>query len=77
MHIIESVGFYYPDSTGGTEVYVGALAGYLQAQGIECSVVAPSALERPTQYFHEGIRFLRYPVPERWLRREIQGTCRD
>ena len=73
MHIIESVGFYYPDSSGGTEVYVSALARYLQARGIECTVVAPFASERSTQYVHEGVQVLRYPVPERWLRREIQG----
>lgn len=73
MRVLESVGFYYPDTSGGTEIYVSALASHLQARGIECSVLAPSASGRATQYVHEGIKVLRYPVPDRWLRREIQG----
>jgi glycosyltransferase involved in cell wall biosynthesis len=73
MRVVESVGFYYPDSTGGTEAYVSALAKYLQARGSDCWVAAPSASEQTTQYVEEGIQVFRYSVPERWLRREIQG----
>ena len=73
MRIVESVGFYYPDSSGGTEVYVSALARTLQSRGIECSVFAPSASDQTAQYVHEGIQVLRYPMPARWRRSEVQG----
>lgn len=76
MRIIESAGFYYPDSSGGTEVYVNFLAKELQAQGVECAVAAPSPSEETSRYIHEGTEVFRYPVPGRLLRSEIQGGRR-
>jgi len=73
MRIIESTGFYYPDSAGGTEVYVDSLARNLEADGIECIVAAPSRSDQPSRYVHEGIEVFRYPIPERLVRNEIQG----
>jgi glycosyltransferase involved in cell wall biosynthesis len=73
MRIIHSVGFYYPTSTGGTEVYVASLVRSLVAQGIECAVAAPLALDEPRGTVHEGVDVFRYPVPEHWFRREVQG----
>lgn len=71
MHIIESAGFYYPESSGGTEVYVNGLAKCLRGQGIQCTVAAPSRSEA-SRYDHDGTKVFRYPVPENWLRRETQ-----
>jgi glycosyltransferase involved in cell wall biosynthesis len=73
MRVIETAGFYCPDSTGGTETYVSALAKCLQAQDVECSVAAPHASERAIRYVHEGVDVFRYPVPRRWRRCEVQG----
>ena len=75
MRIIESAGFYYPDSSGGTEVYVSFLAKGLQAQGVECTIAAPSPSEEASQYVHQGTEVFRYPVPERFLQSEIQGRA--
>jgi glycosyltransferase involved in cell wall biosynthesis len=72
MRVIESAGFYYPDSAGGTEVYVSSLARSLQADGIECVVAAPA--RKASHYFHEEVEVFRYPFPERLFRNEIQGT---
>jgi glycosyltransferase involved in cell wall biosynthesis len=71
MRVVETAGFYYPNSTGGTEVYVSALAENLRAHDIICTVAAPS--QTSSHYFHQGIEVFRYPVPEKLARVEIQG----
>src|SRR5689334_2024962 len=73
MRIVQSAGFYFPDSYGGTEVYVGSLAKHLQSDGFECIVAAPSPSEQAFGYGHDGIEVFRYPAPQHWLRREIRG----
>ena len=70
MRIIESAGFYYPESSGGTEAYVSSLARLLESEGMECIVAAPSSSGEAFRYVHDGIEVFRYPVPKRWLRRE-------
>ncbi|WP_338793013.1 glycosyltransferase [Bernardetia sp. MNP-M8] len=45
MKIALGVGYYYPDSIGGTEKYVHDLATYLVSQNIEVSIIAPSSSE--------------------------------
>lgn len=72
MRVIENSGFYFPDSSGGTEVYVSNLVQGLQEQGIECTVAAPSQ-SGPSRYVHEGVAVFRYPVPANWSRGEVQG----
>ena len=74
MRVIEVTGFYYPDSSGGTEVYVGALAKHLQAQDIDCVVAAPSASEEPARYVHDEINVFRYPASHSWRRSELRGV---
>jgi glycosyltransferase involved in cell wall biosynthesis len=73
MRVVESAGFYYPDSLGGTEVYVSSLVKGLQAQGIECVVAAPTHSNEAARYVHDGSEVFRYPVPEHWLRRETRN----
>lgn len=73
MRVIECAGFYFPDSVGGTEVYVNSLGKGLHAHGIESAVAAPSRSTKASRYVHEGLEVFRYPVPERWFRSEIQG----
>ena len=73
LRIIESAGFYYPNSSGGTEVYVSSLAKNLKMHGIECIVAAPSQSKEASRYDHEGVAVFRYPVPQRWSRYETQG----
>ncbi len=73
MRVVESVGFYFPDSRGGSEVYVRSLAKELQASGIECIVTAPSRSSEASRYVDEGVQVFRYPFPERTRRGEVQG----
>src|SRR5262249_2595316 len=73
MRVIESAGYYFPDSVGGTEVYVSSLAKKLRASGIECIVAAPHRSAKILRYTHEGIEVFRYPFPEQSSRNETQG----
>lgn len=73
MRVVHCAGFYYPDSTGGTEVYVESLAKGLHTQGIEAVVAAPAVSTEPSEYTHNGVKVFRYPMPKRWQRSETQG----
>ncbi len=74
MKIVQAVGWYLPESVGGSEVYVAALARHLAEAGHEVAVAAPDPrhlVER--EYEHGGIRVYRYPIPARPTRAEAQG----
>jgi glycosyltransferase involved in cell wall biosynthesis len=75
VKIIQGVGWYYPESLGGTEVYVHALSRRLREAGHEVLVAAPQpgAME-PYHYEHDGIPVFRYPIPRHPDRAECQGV---
>jgi glycosyltransferase involved in cell wall biosynthesis len=73
MRVVESVGFYFPNSVGGSEVYVNSLAKTLRAGGIECVVAAPHQSSVGSVSNYEGTEVFRYPFPERPRRGETQG----
>jgi glycosyltransferase involved in cell wall biosynthesis len=74
MNIVQAVGWYYPDSLGGTEVYVAALARAFRARGHHVSIAAPEPGARtPRTYVHEGCEVFRYPTPLAPTRDEAQG----
>ena len=60
--ILYLVGWFYPDSVGGSEHYVYLLAKDIQARGWEVMVAAPSIDEEEHNYIHDGIAVYRYPV---------------
>jgi len=78
MKIVQAVGWYFPGSLGGTEVYVAGLCRRLRDAGQDVLVAAPdsaaSAVER--SYEHDGIPVYRYPIPPALTRAEVQGTVR-
>jgi len=77
MKIVQAVGWYFPDSVGGTEVYVAGLCRRLRAAGQEVLVAAPDpahAAERT--YEHDGVPVYRYPIPASPTRDEVQGAVR-
>lgn len=73
MRVAHCLGWYFPESVGGTEVYVRDLARALHGQGIESVVLAPRDGHETARYEHEGVRVLRYPVPEARTRAEHEG----
>ena len=61
MKIALGVGFYYPDSIGGTEKYIHDLAIYLLSQNIEVVVIAPS-VKGNYSYLNEEVKGREYKV---------------
>ena len=74
MKVVQVVGWYFPDSMGGTEVYVRALCNRLRAQGHSVWVAAPRPGNRGTEHYrdHEFPVF-RYPTPLHPTRLEARG----
>ncbi len=63
MKIVHALGWYFPDTVGGTEVYVNGLAQQLKKRGHQVSVAAPlRGIEESREYEHEGIPVFRYPL---------------
>ena len=75
MKIVHGVGWYHPDSVGGTELYVADLARELRAGGHEILIAAPQpGLTAPRTYAWDGSEVFRYPIPETPTRAEAQGA---
>jgi len=73
MKIVQALGWYFPESLGGTETYVAALSRNLRAMGHEVVVTAPESGEMNRTYAHEGSEVFRYPIPRHPKRAECQG----
>ncbi len=74
MKIVQAVGWYYPDSIGGTEIYVAELARQLRGCGHDVLVAAPEPGVRTARTYElDGCVVFRYPVPEFATREEAQG----
>ncbi len=64
MKIAHLLGWYFPDSVGGTEVYVEGLCRRLRAEGHDVAIAAPDARRAGLQHYeHDGVRVFRYPIP--------------
>jgi glycosyltransferase involved in cell wall biosynthesis len=74
VKIVQAAGWYHPDSIGGTEIYVAALAQQLKAHGHDVTIAAPQpGLHSPRRYEHDGCEVFRYPIPNAPTREEAQG----
>lgn len=62
IHILMILGWYYPDSVGGTENYVKLLCNDLKSLNHEVTILAPSNNETENKYEYEGITVYRYPI---------------
>lgn len=63
MKVLHALGWYYPESVGGTEVYVAELARRQRAHGLEVAVVAPDAAASSTrETVWDGVPVFRYPT---------------
>ncbi|MGE3972742.1 MAG: glycosyltransferase family 4 protein [Porticoccaceae bacterium] len=60
--VAHALPWYAPESWGGTEQYVAALAASLQARGCTSVVMAPSRLAEVERYAHAGLTVLRWRV---------------
>lgn len=74
MKIVHALGWYFPESLGGTEVYVAGLVRRLGRAGHEVSVAAPlRGLQGTLAYEHDSVRVFRYPAPSDPTREECQS----
>ncbi|MFI5179129.1 MAG: glycosyltransferase [Vicinamibacterales bacterium] len=63
MKIAHLLGWYFPDSIGGTEVYVEALCRRLRAAGHQVRIAAPDSHgAAPERYEHDGVQVFRYAI---------------
>jgi len=63
MRVLLGVPWYFPDSIGGTEVYVRGLARQLRDAGVDVAIAAPTTDHQPARYLHESVPVFRYPAP--------------
>jgi glycosyltransferase involved in cell wall biosynthesis len=75
VKIVHLVGWYFPDSVGGSEVYVQELCSRQRSSGIDVRVAAPRTGEssQGSQYVHHGVTVFRYAIPQVPARGEAQG----
>jgi glycosyltransferase involved in cell wall biosynthesis len=64
MNVIHALGWYFPESTGGTEVYVAGLVKELSTFGVASRIAAPHIETRSFGDVHDGIEVHRYPFVE-------------
>jgi glycosyltransferase involved in cell wall biosynthesis len=75
MKVVQVAGWHFPDSTGGTEVYVDGLATGLAEAGVD-SVVAAPADDVERDYIWNGTPVHRYHVPPTRDIAEVRGRKR-
>lgn len=70
IRVVHAVGWYLPDSMGGTERYVAGLCAALRKHSIESVVVVPSDANSTGEV--DGVRVHRYAVEPRPSRQEVR-----
>jgi len=64
MNVIHSVAWYFPESTGGTEVYVSGLVHELAALGVTSTIAAANDRAQSRDYICDGVAVHRYPYAD-------------
>jgi glycosyltransferase involved in cell wall biosynthesis len=72
MRILHLLGWYFPDSVGGTEVYVEGLCRRLRDAGHDVLVAAPIVNGSTHTTKHDGVTVFRYAIPAQPTRDEAQ-----
>ena len=73
LKIVHLLGWYFPDSVGGTEIYVEALCRRLRKAGHDVLVAAPDAHHAaPERYEHDHVPVFRYAIARTPTRDEAQ-----
>ena len=61
LRVVHCVGFYFPDSTGGTEVYVRDLVSALSLYAVDSTIIAATDGDYH-RYSWNGVEVVRYPI---------------
>jgi glycosyltransferase involved in cell wall biosynthesis len=75
MNVIHALAWYFPEATGGTEVYVSGLANELSALGIESTIAAAHNGGKSFDYVHAGVDVHRYPFDAAANLAATRGEC--
>src|SRR5262245_33363134 len=62
MRVLLGVPWFFPDSVGGTEVYVRALAQELRSARVDVAIATPIS-GTATETYVDGLRVFRFPAP--------------
>lgn len=76
MKVIQALGWYFPDSSGGTEVYVDTMSRELRRFGIESFVAAPRCGTGNSNYEFKGTQVFRYSVSPPYDRDQLRFRTR-
>ena len=75
MRVVQCAGFYFPESTGGTEVYVRDLVSVLARDSIESTIIAVTDGDYATYSWNDA-EVVRYPVDATRIERRGGGLGR-
>ncbi|MFZ0426413.1 MAG: glycosyltransferase [Xanthobacteraceae bacterium] len=64
MNVIHGLAWYFPESVGGTEIYVSGLVRELAAYGIESRIAAAVTGMQSADYVQDGVGVHRYPFSD-------------
>src|SRR4051812_37999097 len=70
MRILHLLGWYFPDSVGGTEVYVEGLCRRLREAGHDVLIAAPIVNGSTHTTKHDDVTVFRYAIPAQPTRDE-------
>lgn len=73
MKVVHNLGWYFPESCGGTEIYVRNLASRLEASGITNQIIAPISSDTGQSYRLDEISVWRFPIGTGRSRAQIRG----
>lgn len=71
--ILMLIGWYFPDSIGGSEYYVHMLSKELVNLGYDVVIAAPTSEKKPKKYIYKGKQIYRYPVCVNPTKKELRG----
>lgn len=74
MKAVHALAWYFPDSTGGSEVYVDGLTRELTHRGVDSVVAAAREGENDEIYRYNGVPIFRYPLLAPDGRDDVRGV---
>lgn len=74
MISIHILGWYFPEYTGGSEVYVDSLTTELAELSLLSKIAAPTNALIASDYLYRGIAVHRYPMEDKRTQLQITGT---
>ncbi|HEX4410974.1 MAG TPA: glycosyltransferase [Xanthobacteraceae bacterium] len=75
MNVVQALAWYFPDSVGGTEIYVSGLTRELATRGIASTIVAAADGVHSADYSYNDIVVHRYPFADRNDLAAIRGDA--